>query len=57
MCVQESLIIQKSYNTSLMIQILSCVPAFTVSVVQQIVAMKDVTLTVEDTILTRQSKQ
>ena len=57
MCVQESLIIQKSYNTSLMIQILSCVPAFTVSVVQQIVAMKDVTLTVEDTILTRQNKQ
>ena len=26
-CVQGSLIIQKSYNTSLMIQILSCVPA------------------------------
>jgi hypothetical protein len=26
-CVQDSLIIQKSYNTSLMIQILSCVPA------------------------------
>ena len=28
-CVQESLIIQKSYNTSLVIQIVSCVPAFT----------------------------
>ena len=27
-CVQESLIMQKSYYTSLMIQILSCVPAF-----------------------------
>ena len=27
MCVQESLIIQNSYNTNLMIQIFSCVPA------------------------------
>ena len=26
-CVQDSLIIQKSYNTRIMIQILSCVPA------------------------------
>ena len=40
-----------------MIQILSCIPAFTVSLDQKTIVMNDVTLTVEDTISTRQNKQ